>query len=81
MTSSNLTRLNVSFSIGQIGLGIIRALLYTARPRTCKLGNIPNTNLYRDIEQYPDAQWTAEILILQLGSPILYSNSTYVRER
>lgn len=65
----------------QIGLGIIRALLFTARPASCKLGNLPNTNLYRDIEHYPDAQGTAGILIIQLGSPILYSNSTYVRER
>ncbi|XP_021741554.1 probable sulfate transporter 3.5 [Chenopodium quinoa] len=74
----------ISMDIGlgmSIGLGIIRALLYTARPATCKLGNLPNTNLYRDIEQYPTAQGTAGVLILQLGSPILYSNSTYVRER
>lgn len=74
----------ISMDIGlglSIGLGIIRALLFTARPASCKLGNLPNTNLYRDIEHYPDAQGTAGILIIQLGSPILYSNSTYVRER
>lgn len=74
----------ISMDVGlglSVGLGIVRALLYTARPATCKLGNIPNTNLYRDVEQYPIAQGTAGILILQLGSPILYSNSTYVRER
>ncbi|XP_057536696.1 probable sulfate transporter 3.5 isoform X1 [Amaranthus tricolor] len=74
----------ISMDVGlalSIALGIIRALLYTARPRTCKLGNIPSTNLYRDMEQYPDAQRTPGILILQLGSPILYSNNTYIRER
>ena len=78
---TRLSVLSFDIVIFQIALGIIRALLYTARPRTCKLGNIPSTNLYRDMEQYPDAQRTPGILILQLGSPILYSNNTYIRER
>ncbi|XP_074280983.1 putative sulfate transporter 3.5 [Silene latifolia] len=64
-----------------VGLGIIRALLYTARPATCKLINIPNSNLYRDVEQYPVSSGISGILIIQLGSPIFYSNTTYIRER
>lgn len=62
-------------------LAIIRTLLYAARPGTCKLGNIPNTNLYLDVEQYPVTNGASGILILQLGSPIFFSNSGYVRER
>ncbi|KAL9224034.1 hypothetical protein vseg_000109 [Gypsophila vaccaria] len=65
-----------------VGLGIIRTLIYTARPATCKLVNIPNTNLYRDVEQYPfSMNSTPGILVLQLGSPIFYTNSGYIRER
>ncbi|KAK9697735.1 hypothetical protein RND81_08G057600 [Saponaria officinalis] len=65
-----------------VGLGMIRTLLYTARPATCKLINLPNTNLYRDVEQYPVSTHSIPgILILQLGSPIFYTNSGYVRER
>ncbi|KAK9706049.1 hypothetical protein RND81_07G101400 [Saponaria officinalis] len=74
--------INMDIGLGlSVGLGIIRALLYTARPETCKLGNIPNSNLYRDVKQYPVAARTAGILVLELGSPIFYSNSSYVRER
>ncbi|KAL9242377.1 hypothetical protein vseg_016384 [Gypsophila vaccaria] len=75
--------INMDIGLGlSVGLGIIRALLYTARPATCKLGNIPNSSLYRDIKQYPVATLpTAGILVLQLGSPIFYTNSSYIRER
>ena len=75
----------ISMDIGlglSILLGIIRTLLYAARPSTCKLGSIPGcSNLYRDIEQYPVGMGTPGILVLQLGSPIFFTNSSYVRER
>ncbi|KAK8930955.1 putative sulfate transporter 3.5 [Platanthera zijinensis] len=62
-------------------LSIIRALLYVARPMTCKLGNLPGTDLYRDIQQYPNSKSIPGILILQLGSPIYFANAGYLRER
>lgn len=64
-----------------VGLSLVRALLYIARPATCKLGNIAESNLYRDIEQYPNASVTPGFLVLQLGSPIYFANSTYIKER
>ncbi|KAL6554538.1 putative sulfate transporter 3.5 [Orobanche hederae] len=64
-----------------VGLALIRALLHTARPPICKLGKIPNSNLYRDLEQYPGATGVPGFLILKLGSPIYFSSSTYINER
>ncbi|KAH6761605.1 sulfate transporter 3, partial [Perilla frutescens var. hirtella] len=64
-----------------VGLALVRAMLYMARPGTCKLGNIPNSNLYRDVEQYPGLIAHAGFLILQLGSPIYFANGTYIKER
>ncbi|XP_010250358.1 PREDICTED: probable sulfate transporter 3.5 [Nelumbo nucifera] len=74
----------ISMDIGLLmstGLSIVRALLYMARPATSKLGIIPGSAMYRDIEQYPSASGTQGILILQLGSPIYFANSSYIRER
>ncbi|XP_016512976.1 putative sulfate transporter 3.5 [Nicotiana tabacum] len=74
----------ISMDIGlmlSVGLALIRALLYIARPATCKLGLISETGLYRDVEQYPDANGIAGILILKLGSPIYFANCNYIRER
>ncbi|CAH8288666.1 unnamed protein product [Eruca vesicaria subsp. sativa] len=64
-----------------VGLSVVRALLYVARPSTCKLGRIQNSVMFRDIEQYPGAEEMAGYVILQLGSPIFFANSTYIRER
>ncbi|MCL7026606.1 hypothetical protein MKW94_019224 [Papaver nudicaule] len=64
-----------------LGLSIVRALICVARPPISNLGNMSNTQMYRDIEQYPSAEKIPGVLILQLGSPIYFANCTYVRER
>ncbi|GKD70634.1 probable sulfate transporter 3.5, partial [Tanacetum coccineum] len=74
----------VSMDVGlmlSVGLALIRALLYVARPANSKLGNIPDTGLYRDVEQYPGAISIPKTLVLQLGSPIYFANAAYIRER
>ncbi|KAL0673013.1 hypothetical protein Bca4012_000994 [Brassica carinata] len=58
-----------------VGLSVVRALLYVARPSTCKLGRIPNSVMFRDMEQYPGSEEMAGYVILQLGSPIFFANS------
>ncbi|CAL0332536.1 unnamed protein product [Lupinus luteus] len=63
-----------------VGLGILRGLLYVARPATCKLGKMPDLGLYRDVEQY-SATTLPGVLIIQLGSPIYFANAVYVKER
>ncbi|KAI8538684.1 hypothetical protein RHMOL_Rhmol09G0123900 [Rhododendron molle] len=72
--------LDVSLMLS-VRLALLRVLLYVARPTICKLGSIPNSSLYRDIEQYPKANGILVILALQLGSPIHLSNCTYIQER
>lgn len=63
-----------------VGLGVIRALLYVARPATCKLGKLNEFGIYRDVEQYPASTFPG-LIIVQLGSPVYFSNSVYVKER
>jgi sulfate transporter 3 len=65
----------------QVGLSVLRALLYVARPATCKLGSISGTEIFRDTKQYPHAKSIPNILVLQLGSPIYFVNAGYLRER
>lgn len=64
-----------------MGLSLIRAMIYVARPKTCKLGNIPGTDLYRDVKQYSGTSDVPGVLVLQLGSPIYFANAGYLRER
>ncbi|KAL0345323.1 UNVERIFIED_CONTAM: putative sulfate transporter 3.5 [Sesamum radiatum] len=64
-----------------VGLALVRALLYMTRPATCKLGNIPNSKLYHDVEQYPGAIVILGFLVLQIGSLIYFANANYMKER
>ncbi|XP_021770305.1 sulfate transporter 3.1-like [Chenopodium quinoa] len=64
-----------------VALSVLRVLLFVARPRTTVLGNVPNSICYRSVDQYPAAQTVPGILILEIGAPIYFANSTYLRER
>lgn len=65
----------------QVGLSLLRVLLSVARPRTLVLGNIPNSMIYRNVEQYPNTNNVPGVLILDIGAPIFFTNSSYLRER
>nr|XP_011463580.1 PREDICTED: sulfate transporter 3.1-like [Fragaria vesca subsp. vesca] len=79
--------LGVSFGSVLIGLSIavvislLRLILFITRPRTLNLGNLPETSIYRSVDQYPAANNVPGILILQIDSPIYFANANYLRER
>ncbi|GMY16718.1 sulfate transporter 3.1-like [Fagus crenata] len=64
-----------------IAISLLRVLLFIARPRTLVLGNIPNSKIFRNVEQYPNANNVPGILILKIDAPIYFANSSYLRER
>lgn len=79
--------LGVVFGSVEIGLvvavaiSILRVLLFVARPRTTVLGNIPNSMIYRRMDQYTMAQAVPGVLVLRVDSPIYFTNASYLRER
>ncbi|CAA7397198.1 unnamed protein product [Spirodela intermedia] len=64
-----------------VGISVLRALLYVARPVPCKLGRLPGAAAFRDVEQYPDSQPVPGVLAVQPSSPIYFANSGYIRQR
>lgn len=64
-----------------VSISFAKILLQVTRPRTAILGNLPRTSIYRNIEQYPDANRVLGMLIVRVDSAIYFSNSNYVRER
>ncbi|GLJ34406.1 hypothetical protein SUGI_0691740 [Cryptomeria japonica] len=64
-----------------VTISLLRLILHVSRPHTAVLGNIPNTTVYRNAEQYPDAARVPGILILRIDAPIYFSNASYLRER
>ncbi|KAL1321466.1 hypothetical protein AAHE18_14G129300 [Arachis hypogaea] len=75
------------FATVEIGLLIAvfisfaKILLQFTRPRTCILGNIPRTTMYKNIHQYPEASKVPGVLIVRVDSAIYFSNPNFVKER
>ncbi|KAG4126328.1 hypothetical protein ERO13_D10G150600v2 [Gossypium hirsutum] len=64
-----------------ITVSLLRIILFVARPRTMVLGNIPNSGIYRSMDQYQIANSVPGILILQIDAPVFFANAIYLRER
>ncbi|CAB4321964.1 unnamed protein product [Prunus armeniaca] len=64
-----------------VAISVIRVLLFVARPRTFVQGNLPNSMVYRNVEQYPNASNVPGILILEIDAPVYFANTNYLRER
>ncbi|CAN1129073.1 Sulfate transporter 3.1 [Linum perenne] len=64
-----------------VAISLVRLLLFLARPKTSLLGNIPNSTIYRSMDQYPNADAVPGVLILQIEAPIYFANANYLRER
>ncbi|XP_052203799.1 probable sulfate transporter 3.3 [Diospyros lotus] len=64
-----------------VGLSIFKVLLQITRPKTVALGNIPGTDVYRNLVQYKEAARVPGFLILSIEAPINFANTNYLNER
>ncbi|CAM8901408.1 unnamed protein product [Rhodiola kirilowii] len=64
-----------------VAISFAKILLQVTRPRTAQLGMLPRTNVYRNIQQYPEAIKVPGMLIIRVDSAIYFSNSNYIKER
>lgn len=65
----------------QVGISIFKVLMQITRPKTVMLGNIPGTDIFRDLHHYRDAMTVPGFLILSIEAPINFANATYLKER
>ncbi|KAF1861996.1 hypothetical protein Lal_00026501 [Lupinus albus] len=64
-----------------VGLSTFKILLQITRPKTVMLGKIPGTDIYRNLDQYKEAERIPGFLILSIEAPINFANITYLNER
>ncbi|KAK2396030.1 putative sulfate transporter 3.4 [Trifolium repens] len=64
-----------------VGLSTFRILLQITRPKTVMMGNIPGTDIYRNLHQYKEATRIPGFLILSIEAPINFANITYLNDR
>ncbi|KAK1380806.1 putative sulfate transporter 3.3 [Heracleum sosnowskyi] len=64
-----------------VGISILKVLLQITRPKIVMLGNIPGSDIFRNIHQYKEAIKLPGFLILSIEAPINFANITYLNDR
>ncbi|XP_058108178.1 probable sulfate transporter 3.3 [Magnolia sinica] len=64
-----------------VGISIFKVLMQITRPKTVLLGNIPGTDIYRNLNHYKDARRIPGFLILSIQAPVNFANTNYLTER
>jgi len=71
----------------QMGIlaGVIMSLLWfiaaTSKPHIAILGRLPGTQIYRNIERYPEAIQTPGQLIVRFDAPLFFANTTFLKNQ
>lgn len=74
----------VSVEIGlliAVIISFVKILFNVTRPHTARLGNIPGTNVYRNVHQYPEATLAPGIVAVRIDAAIYFSNSQYIHDK
>ncbi|KAJ6312675.1 hypothetical protein OIU77_014237 [Salix suchowensis] len=64
-----------------VGISLFKILLQVTRPKTVILGNIPGTDIFRNLHHYKESLRIPGFVIIRIESPINFANTTYLKER
>lgn len=77
------TTLALGIQLG-IATGVAASLLLfivrTTRPHTAVLGRIPETEVYRNVERFPEAIQTPGVLVLRIDASLYFSNVAFLKD-
>ncbi|XP_042454635.1 sulfate transporter 1.3-like [Zingiber officinale] len=74
----------ISIEIGlliAVCISFTKILLHVTRLKTAKLGKLPGTAIYRNVEQYAETIKIPGVLIVRVDAAIYFTNANYARER
>lgn len=64
-------------------VGVAGSLLWfvwsTSRPHVARLGRLPGTEIYRNVERYPDAEQVHGIAALRIDAPLYFANTAFLK--
>ena len=64
----------VSLSLGMV---IYRA----ANPHVASLGQVPNTNYYRNVDRFNELIQREDVLVMRFDAPLFFANSSFFKDR
>jgi len=63
-----------------VALSILMVLYRSSSPHTAILGNIPNTEVYRNIKRFDHLDTSPEILIIRFDDQLYFANASYFKD-
>jgi sulfate permease, SulP family len=79
--------------VATLALGIMPGLLFgivasillfitlNTRPNTAILGRLPNTNIFRNVQHFPEAETIAGLVILRIDASLYFANAVFLKEK
>ena len=64
-----------------VGISLLFVIYESAYPHMAVLGQLPGTQIYRNVKQYADAEQAPGVLVLRIDAPIYFANVAYVKDR
>ncbi len=66
-------------------LGIVASILLfitlNTRPNTAILGRLPGTNIFRNVEHFPEAETLPGLVILRIDASLYFANVVFLKEK
>ena len=62
-----------------LSLGIV--IFRASRPNIPRLGKVPDQDVYRDLDEYPENQAVSGLVILRIDAGLFFANAQYFRDR
>lgn len=66
-------------------LGIVASILLfitlNTRPNTAILGRLPKTNIFRNVQHFPEAETIAGLVILRIDASLYFANAVFLKEK
>jgi len=66
-----------------IVIGVLASVAWfvwkTSRPHVARLGRVPGTNLYRNLERYPEAAIPEGIDAIRIDAPLWFANTAFLK--
>ncbi len=62
-------------------LSLIAVIYRASKPHMAKLGKIPGTDIYRNVERFPNLEMREDLLIARIDGPIYFANVDFIKTK
>lgn len=64
-----------------VAASILLFIALNTRPNTAILGRLPNTDIFRNIERFPEAEQVPNVVILRIDASFYFANTEFLKDK